>query len=91
MRNILVMLMSVITSGSVEIEPKLSPALIVLPSFVLPSPSDSGLSVRNIEAFRLLFEITVQVLTSSFLLTRNCAMFDSFFCSKRRECASGML
>uniref|UniRef100_A0A0N5AD46 BEACH-type PH domain-containing protein n=1 Tax=Syphacia muris TaxID=451379 RepID=A0A0N5AD46_9BILA len=60
MRNILVMLMSVITSGSTEIEPKIPPGLIVLPTFVLPAASGSGLSVRNIEAFRVLSEIVVQ-------------------------------
>ncbi|KHN76238.1 WD repeat and FYVE domain-containing protein 3 [Toxocara canis] len=38
----------------------LSPSLVVLPSFTLPSPSGSGLSVRNLDAFRLLFQIFVQ-------------------------------
>lgn len=61
MRNILVMLMSVITSGFVEIEPRVPPGLIVLPTFVLPAASGSGLSVRNVEAFRVLSEVIVQV------------------------------
>ncbi|KHN76240.1 WD repeat and FYVE domain-containing protein 3 [Toxocara canis] len=61
-RNVLLMLMSVVTSGVVELRPMLSPSLVVLPSFTLPSPSGSGLSVRNLDAFRLLFQIFVQVL-----------------------------
>ncbi|VDM46240.1 unnamed protein product [Toxocara canis] len=59
-RNVLLMLMSVVTSGVVELRPMLSPSLVVLPSFTLPSPSGSGLSVRNLDAFRLLFQIFVQ-------------------------------
>ncbi|VDK47130.1 unnamed protein product [Anisakis simplex] len=59
-RNVLLMLMSVVTSGLVELRPLSSPSLVVLPSFTLPSPSGNGLSVRNLDAFRLLFQIFVE-------------------------------
>lgn len=60
MRNVLLMLMSVITSGTTELRPALSPGLVVLPSFTLPPPTGNGLSVRNIDAFRVLFQVFVQ-------------------------------
>uniref|UniRef100_A0A914ZRD5 WD repeat and FYVE domain-containing protein 3 n=1 Tax=Parascaris univalens TaxID=6257 RepID=A0A914ZRD5_PARUN len=59
-RNILLMLMSMVTSGSTELRPAISPGLVVLPSFTLPSPSGNGLSVRNLNAFRLLYQIFLQ-------------------------------
>lgn len=51
------MLMSVVTSGVCEIHPSVSPGLVTLPSFQLPLPSGNGVSVRNIDACKALFQI----------------------------------
>lgn len=49
--------MSVVTSGVCEIHPSVSPGLVTLPSFQLPLPSGNGVSVRNIDACKALFQI----------------------------------
>ncbi|KAK5969779.1 hypothetical protein GCK32_006168 [Trichostrongylus colubriformis] len=59
-RNILLMLMSVITSGPQEIKPQHSSGLVQLPTFNLPNPSGNGLSVRNIQAFGLIHKIFLE-------------------------------
>lgn len=66
-KNILLLIMSMATSGVVDLRPNYTPGLIVLPTFTLPSPSNSGLTLRNIDAFRLLFQIFVQVIFSQIL------------------------
>ncbi|KJH49519.1 Beige/BEACH domain protein [Dictyocaulus viviparus] len=55
-RNILLMLISVITNGPCEIKAQHSSGLVQLPTFRLPNPSGSGLSVRNIQAFSLIYK-----------------------------------
>ncbi|ETN78724.1 hypothetical protein NECAME_10189 [Necator americanus] len=56
-RNILLMLISVITNGPQEIKPQHSSGLVQLPTFNLPNPSGNGLSVRNTQAFGLVHKV----------------------------------
>ncbi|KAL6737025.1 hypothetical protein Aduo_010703 [Ancylostoma duodenale] len=56
-RNILLMLISVVTNGPQEIKPQHSSGLVQLPTFHLPNPSGNGLSVRNTQAFGLLHKV----------------------------------
>ncbi|VDN17035.1 unnamed protein product [Gongylonema pulchrum] len=64
-KNILLLIMSMATSGVVELRPNHTPGLIVLPTFTLPTPSNNGLTLRNIDAFRLLFHIFVQAVVDA--------------------------
>ncbi|VDN90901.1 unnamed protein product [Brugia pahangi] len=59
-KNILLLIMSLTTCGIAELKPNYTPGLIVLPAFILPIPSNNGLTLRNIDAFRLLFQIFIQ-------------------------------
>ncbi|CAJ0587641.1 unnamed protein product, partial [Mesorhabditis spiculigera] len=59
-RNILLMLISVITAGPTEIRPQHNSGLVSLPNFSLPVPIGYGASVRNPAGFRLLYEIFSQ-------------------------------
>ncbi|CAJ0936217.1 unnamed protein product, partial [Mesorhabditis belari] len=61
-RNILLMLISVITAGPIELKPQHNSGLVSLPNFTLPIPIGNGVSVRNTAAFRLLYEIFVESL-----------------------------
>ncbi|VDN02986.1 unnamed protein product [Thelazia callipaeda] len=58
-KNVLFVIMSLATSGVVDLKPNYTPGLIVLPSFNLPVSSNNGLTLRNLDAFRLLFQIFV--------------------------------
>ncbi|PAV81676.1 hypothetical protein WR25_17284 isoform D [Diploscapter pachys] len=55
-RNLLLMFISVITSGKEEIRPQHNSGLVQLPTFSLPSPTGSS-SIRNPQAFILLYQI----------------------------------
>ncbi|KAM3726430.1 WD repeat and FYVE domain-containing protein [Dirofilaria immitis] len=59
-KNILLLIMSMATCGVAELKPNYTPGLIILPTFNLPSPSNNGLTLRNIDAFHLLFQIFIQ-------------------------------
>lgn len=59
-RNILLMLISVVTNGLNEIKPQHSSGLVQLPTFHLPDPSGNGLSVRNIPAFGLIHKVFLE-------------------------------
>ncbi|KAJ1374995.1 hypothetical protein KIN20_038216 [Parelaphostrongylus tenuis] len=59
-RNILLMLISVVTNGPNEIKPQHSSGLVQLPTFHLPNPSGSGLSVRNTQAFGLIHKVFLE-------------------------------
>lgn len=65
-KNILLLIMSMTTCGIAELKPNYTPGLIVLPTFNLPVPSNNGLTLRNIDAFHLLFQIFIQVIFFEF-------------------------
>ncbi|VDM63087.1 unnamed protein product [Angiostrongylus costaricensis] len=68
-RNILLMLISVVTNGPNEIKPQHSSGLVQLPTFQLPNPSGSGLSVRNIQAFGLIHKVFLESRNSTVCAT----------------------
>lgn len=86
------------TCGIAELKPNYTPGLIVLPTFNLPIPSNNGLTLRNIDAFHLLFQIFMQVRFHSFfchlmfrdffLFPLNCFSIESFCfqCKNERIC-----
>ncbi|CAD6191346.1 unnamed protein product [Caenorhabditis auriculariae] len=59
-RNILLMTISLITSGASEMMPQYTSGLIQLPNFQLPLPAGNGLSVRNLDAFALLYHVFLE-------------------------------
>uniref|UniRef100_A0A1I7XJY6 DUF2013 domain-containing protein n=1 Tax=Heterorhabditis bacteriophora TaxID=37862 RepID=A0A1I7XJY6_HETBA len=59
-RNILLMLVSVINSGTNELKTQQTSGLVQLASFHLPVPIGGGLSVRNMQAFSLLYQIYLE-------------------------------
>uniref|UniRef100_A0A1I7VIR8 WD repeat and FYVE domain-containing protein 3 n=1 Tax=Loa loa TaxID=7209 RepID=A0A1I7VIR8_LOALO len=59
-KNILLLVMSITTCGIAELKPIYTPGPIILPTFNLPTPSNNGLTLRNIDAFHLLFQIFTQ-------------------------------
>lgn len=60
-KNVLLLIMSLATCGTAELKPNYTPVSIVLPTFNFPVPLNKGLTLRNIDAIRLLFEIVIQV------------------------------
>ncbi|OZC09884.1 hypothetical protein X798_02990 [Onchocerca flexuosa] len=63
-KNILLLIMSMATCGVAELKPNYTPGLIILPTFNLPVPSNNGLTLRNIDALHLLFQIFIQAKVS---------------------------
>ncbi|CAI5448055.1 unnamed protein product [Caenorhabditis angaria] len=59
-RNILIMTISLITSGKFEILPQWTSGLVQLPNFQLPQPIGNGSSVRNLNAFSLLYHVFIE-------------------------------
>ncbi|KAL3982042.1 Beige/BEACH domain family protein [Acanthocheilonema viteae] len=59
-KNILILIMSMTTCGTAELKPNYTPGLIVLPTFNLPIPSNNGLTLCNVDALHLLFQIFIQ-------------------------------
>ncbi|CAI2350201.1 unnamed protein product [Caenorhabditis sp. 36 PRJEB53466] len=59
-RNILLMAISLVNSGKFEITPQYTSGLVQLPSFHLPIPAGNGLSVRNLNAFSLLYHVFLE-------------------------------
>uniref|UniRef100_A0A1I7TDI9 WD repeat and FYVE domain-containing protein 3 n=1 Tax=Caenorhabditis tropicalis TaxID=1561998 RepID=A0A1I7TDI9_9PELO len=59
-RNILLMAISLVNSGKFEITPQYTSGLVQLPSFQLPIPAGNGLSVRNLNAFALLYHVFLE-------------------------------
>ncbi|ULT96044.1 hypothetical protein L3Y34_004591 [Caenorhabditis briggsae] len=59
-RNILIMTISLVNSGKFEITPQYTSGLVQLPSFQLPIPAGNGLSVRNLNAFALLYHVFLE-------------------------------
>ncbi|EGT48714.1 hypothetical protein CAEBREN_32071 [Caenorhabditis brenneri] len=60
-RNILLMAISLVNSGKFEISPQYTSGLVQLPAFQLPVPAGNGLSVRNLNAFALLYHVFLEV------------------------------
>lgn len=59
-RNILLMAISLVNSGKFEIAPQYTSGLVQLPAFQLPIPAGNGLSVRNLNAFALLYHVFLE-------------------------------
>ncbi|KAK0399841.1 hypothetical protein QR680_003241 [Steinernema hermaphroditum] len=60
-RNILFMLISLVTAGTTVLLPASQSAnLFTLETFQMPQPSGNGLSVRNLDAFNLLVQMFIQ-------------------------------
>ncbi|WKY08112.1 hypothetical protein Q1695_007533 [Nippostrongylus brasiliensis] len=68
-RNIMLMLISVITNGPHEIKPQHSSGLVQLPTFNLPAPAGNGLSVRNTQAFGLIHKVFLESQSSAVCAT----------------------
>ncbi|CCF23439.1 WD repeat and FYVE domain-containing protein 3 [Caenorhabditis elegans] len=64
-RNILLMAISLVNSGKFEITPQYTSGLVQLPAFQLPIPAGNGLSVRNLNAFALLYHVFLESTSES--------------------------
>ncbi|CAB3409518.1 unnamed protein product [Caenorhabditis bovis] len=59
-RNILLMAISLVNSGKYQLSPQYTSGLVQLPNFHLPTPAGNGLSVRNLNAFSLLYHMFLE-------------------------------